>query len=157
MTWTVSDVMTRNAAAIGQAAELVAAAVVATTPTASLADAASLMFQHRIPVLPVVDDREQPVGIVSRTQLLKVFLRSDEAIRREVVRLFHDVASVTTHRVDVEVIGGLVRLYGEIEGELPKTLLKRIAGVPGVVGVKSGLAGELSARRSAPSGDPAPA
>ena len=157
MTWTVSDVMTRNAAAIGQAAELVAAAVVATTPTTSLADAESLMFQHRIPVLPVVDDQEQPVGIVSRTQLLKVFLRSDEAIRREVVRLFHDVASVTRHQVDVEVIGGLVRLHGEIEGELPKTLLKRIAGVPGVVGVESGLVGELSARRSAPSGDPAPA
>ena len=51
--------------------------------------------------------------------------------------------------------GGLVRLHGEIEEELPKTLLKRIAGVPGVVGVKIGLVGELSERRSAPSGDPA--
>ena len=94
MTWTVSDVMTKGPAAIGQATELVAAAVVATTPSTSLADAASLMFQHRIPVLPVVDTQKQPVGIVSRTQLLKVFLRSDEAIRREVVRIFHDAASV---------------------------------------------------------------
>jgi CBS domain-containing protein len=150
MTWTVSDVMAKDAAAIGQATELVAAAVVATTPSTSLADAASLMFQHRIPVLPVVDTRKQPVGIVSRTQVLKVFLRSDEAIRREVVGIFHDAASVTRHRVEVEVevTGGLVRLHGEIEEELPKTLLKRIAGVPGVVGVKSGLVGELSVPRS---------
>ena len=148
MTWTVSDVMAKDAAAIGQATELVAAAVVATTPSTSLADAASLMFQHRIPVLPVVDTRKQPVGIVSRTQVLKVFLRSDEAIRREVVGIFHDAASVTRHQVEVEVTGGLVRLHGEIEAELPKTLLKRIAGVPGVVGVKSGLVGELSVPRS---------
>jgi CBS domain-containing protein len=148
MTWTVSDVMTKDAAAIGQATELVAAAVVATTPSTSLAEAASLMFQHRIPVLPVVDTRKQPVGIVSRTEVLKVFLRSDEAIRREVVGIFHDAASVTRQRVEVEVTGGLVRLHGEIEEELPKTLLKRIAGVPGVVGVKSGLVGELSVPRS---------
>jgi CBS domain-containing protein len=155
MTWTVSDVMTKDADAIGQAAELVAAAVVATSPSTSLADAASLMFQHRIPVLPVVDTQKQPAGIVSRTQLLKVFLRSDEAIRREVVRLFHDVASVTGNQV--EVTAGLVRLHGESEEDLPKTLLKRIAGVPGVVGVKIDLVGELSERRSGPSGDPAPA
>jgi CBS domain-containing protein len=148
MTWTVSDVMTKDAAAIGQATELVAAAVVATTPSTSLAEAASLMFQHRIPVLPVVDPRKQPVGIVSRTQVLKVFLRSDEAIRREVVRIVHDAASVTRHEVEVEVTAGLVRLHGEIEEELPKTLLKRIAGVPGVVGVKSGLVGEFSVPRS---------
>ncbi len=154
MTWTVSDVMRKDAAAIGQAAELVAAAVVATTPSTSLADAASLIFQHRIRELPVVDTQKKPVGIVSRTQLLKLFLRSDEAIRREVVRIFHEVASVTRNQVEVEVTGGLVRLHGEMEEDLPKTLLKRIAGVPGVVGVEIGLVGELSERRSAPSGDP---
>ena len=148
MSWTVSDVMTKDAASVGHAAELVASAVATTTPGTSLANAASLMFQHRIPVLPVVDTRKQPVGIVSRTQVLKVFLRSDEAIRREVVGIFHDAASVTRHQVEVEVTGGLVRLHGEIEEELPKTLLKRIAGVPGVVGVKSGLVGELSVPRS---------
>lgn len=157
MTWTVSDVMTKGPAAIGQATELVAAAVVATTPSTSLADAASLMFQHRIPELPVVDTQKKPVGIVSRTQLLKVFLRSDEAIRREVVRILHELASVKRNQLEVEVTGGLVRLQGEIEEHLPKALLKRIAGVPGVVGVKIGPAGELSERRAAPSGDPAPA
>lgn len=155
MTWTVSDVMTKGPAAIGQATELVAAAVVATTPSTSLANAASLMFQHRIPVLPVVGTQKQPVGTVSRTQLLKMFLRSDEAIRREVTRIFHEVASVTRNKVEVEVTGGLVHLHGEIEEDLHKTLLKRIAGVPGVVGVKFVLVGELSERRSAPSGDPA--
>jgi len=139
MTWTVSDVMTKDAAAVGHAAELVASDVVTTTTSTSLAKAASLMFQHRIQVLPVVDSENRPVGIVSRTQLLKVFLRSDEAIRREIVRILHDASSVTPSHLEVEVIGGLVSLRGEIEANLPGTLLEGIASVPGVVGVKNEL------------------
>jgi osmotically-inducible protein OsmY len=70
---------------------------------------------------------------------LKVFLRSDEAIRREIVRILHDAASVTRSHLEVEVTGGLVSLRGEIEANLPGTLLEGIASVPGVVGVKNEL------------------
>jgi CBS domain-containing protein len=138
MTWTVSDVMTKDAAAVGHAAELAASGVVTTTPRTSLATAASLMFQHRIPVLPVVDSEDRPVGIVSRTQLLKVFLRSDELIRREIVRILHEVAAVRRSRLEVEVTGGLVSVRGEGEA-LPDPLIELIASVPGVVGVKNEL------------------
>src|SRR5450759_5970320 len=102
MTWTVSDVMTNDAAALGQAAELVASSVVTTTPGTSLANAASLMFQHRIQRLPVIDSENRPVGIISRTQLLKVFLRSDELIRREIVRIVHDFTAVKGNHVEVD-------------------------------------------------------
>src|ERR1700674_1114567 len=89
MTWKVSDVMTIGAAAVAQAAQLVASAAITTTPSTSLANAASLMFQHRIQQLPVVDSANRAVGIVSRAQLLKVFLRNDETVRREIVKILH--------------------------------------------------------------------
>jgi CBS domain-containing protein len=149
MSWTVSDVMTKDAASVGHAAELVASAVATTTPGTSLANAASLMFQHRIQRLPVVDSENRPVGIISRTQLLKVFLRSDELIRREIVRIVHDVAAVKGNHVEVDVTDGLVSLRGEVETRnLLGSLIQRIAGVPGVLGVKIEELGALSERQS---------
>jgi CBS domain-containing protein len=135
MTWTVSDVMTKGTAAVGQAAELVGSAVVTTTASTSLANAASLMFQHRVQLLPVVDSENRAVGIVSRKQLLKVFLRSDELIRREIVRIVQEVAAVRGH-LEVEVTDGLVSLRGNFDAQsLPRPLIETIPGVPGVVGV----------------------
>lgn len=149
MTWTVSDVMTKDAAAVGQAAELVASAVATTTESTSLAHAASLMFQHRIPVLPVVDADNRPVGTVSRTRLLKVFLRSDEAIRREIVRIVREAAAVTSSHLEVEVSVGLVTLRSEARAHtLPGSVFQRISTVPGVVGVKIEETPTLSERRS---------
>ena len=154
MTWTVSDIMTNDAAALGQAAELVASSVVTTTATTSLANAASLMFQHRIQRLPVIDSENRPVGIISRTQLLKVFLRSDELIRREIVRIVHDVTAVKGNHVEVDVTDGLVSLRGEVETRnLLGSLIQRIAGVPGVVGVKIEELVALSERQSGASAD----
>jgi CBS-domain-containing membrane protein len=152
MTWTVSDVMTEGTAAVGQAAELVGSAVVTTTASTSLANAASLMFQHRVQLLPVVDSENRAVGIVSRKQLLKVFLRSDELIRREIVRIVQQAAAVRGH-LEVEVMDGLVSLRGNFDAEsLPRPLIETIAGVPGVVGVSS-----VSEPPSEASEDPVPA
>lgn len=140
MTWTVSDVMTDDIAAVGQARELIAAAVVTTTASTSLATAASLMFQHRIQSLPVVDSENRPVGLVGRTQVLKVFLRSDELIGREIVRILHDVAALKHAHLEVEVTGGLVSVRGEIQSEnVLRVVMERIASVPGVVGMKNEL------------------
>ena len=145
MTWTVSDVMAKDPASVGRAGELVAAAVVTTTASTSLASATSLMFQHRIHLLPVVDSENRPVGIVSRTQVLKVFLRSDEAIRREIVKILHEVSAVRRSDLEVEVKDGLVSLRGEIEAvSLARLLIERISSVPVVVGVR----GELEPARS---------
>jgi CBS domain-containing protein len=154
MTWTVSDVMTNDAAALGQAAELVASSVVTTTATTSLANAASLMFQHRIQRLPVVDSENRPVGVVSRTQLLKVFLRSDELIRREIVRIVHEIDAGGSSSFEVEVTGGLVSLHGEVETRsLLESLSQCIASVPGVVGVRVEQIRALNERQSGASAD----
>jgi CBS domain-containing protein len=154
MIWTVSDVMSDDPAAVRRASELVASAVVTTTAGTSLASAASLMFQHRVQLLPVVDSGKRPVGVISRARLLKVFLRGDELIRREVVKIVHEVAAGSRSALDVEVTAGLVSLNGEVSTRtLLGSLIQRIASVPGVVGVKDEQIRVLSESRSAASGD----
>ncbi len=123
------------------AGELMTADVVTTTASTPLATAASLMFQHRAKVLPVVDSENRLVGIVSRSHVLEVFLRSDESIRREVARDYlHDMPLIGRGHVEAEVMDGVVHLYGEVEtGSLTGLLVRLVAGVPGVVGVTSHL------------------
>jgi CBS domain-containing protein len=55
-------------------------------PDASVAEAARLLHRHGIKRLPVVDPAGPLLGILSRADLLKVFLRSDAAIAAEVRR-----------------------------------------------------------------------
>jgi acetoin utilization protein AcuB len=45
--------------------------VITIRPEGSLADAARLMFEHRVGALPVVDAQEKLVGIVSESDLLR--------------------------------------------------------------------------------------
>jgi CBS-domain-containing membrane protein len=122
------------------AAELMTTQLVTTTPGAPLNTAASLMFQHHVRALPVVDSEHRLVGMVSRAQILKVFLRSDESIRREVAKSLSDIPSMNRAGSDVEVEEGVVHLYCvDQEGSLEEVVGRRLMGIPGVVGVKSHL------------------
>src|ERR1700730_5311293 len=58
--------------------------VIAIAPEASVRRAAQIMHMQRVKRLPVIDVEGRLVGIVSRPDLLKTFMRSDESIRREV-------------------------------------------------------------------------
>jgi CBS-domain-containing membrane protein len=118
--------------------ELMTTELVTTTPSAPLATAASLMFQHHLKVLPVVDSARRLIGMVDRAQVLKVFLRSDESIRREVVKSLSDIPSMNCSGSDVEVEEGVVHLYCvDQEDSLADVIGRRLMGIPGVVGVKS--------------------
>ena len=128
------------------AAGLMTSEVVTTKVTAPLAAAASLMFQHHLKVLPVVDSDHRLIGMVSRAQVLKVFLRSDESIRRDIARGLAGIPSLERGKVEVEVLNGVVHLRGEVETVGASDRMSRLAAsTPGVVGVVSHLtlAGEL--------------
>lgn len=134
-TWTVADVMIGHKATTGA---MNMTDVVTTTPDAPLATAASLMFEHHLTVLPVIDLEKRLVGIVSRTQMLKVFLRRDESIRKEIVDGLGDV--IGGDRVEVAVLEGMVHLQGNVD--MPSAIEqigRLVAGVPGVVGVANDL------------------
>ncbi|MBL1109010.1 CBS domain-containing protein [Streptomyces sp. 5-8] len=124
------------------AAELMTAPAVTVAADATLAQAARLMARHRVKRLPVVDREGLPQGIVSRSDLLRVFLRDDadiaEEVRRDVVRLLG--ARATTVRVEVR--DGVVTLAGGVRETALIPLAARLArSVPGVVDVRNALAG----------------
>jgi CBS domain-containing protein len=88
------------------AADLMSQPPVAIGPYDLVSHAAHVMYDHRITRLPVVGAGGRLVGIISRSDVLSVFSRPDEEIRREItdkiiVREFHaDPALVTASVTD---------------------------------------------------------
>ncbi|MEU3709916.1 CBS domain-containing protein [Streptomyces catenulae] len=121
-----------------RAEDLMAAPAVTVGTGASLPQAARLMATHHVKRLPVVDEDGTLRGIVSRADLLKVFLRPDRdlaaEVRREVVEpLFPDAP----RRIGVTVDGGVVTLSGEVTDTAVVPLAARLTrAVEGVVDVR---------------------
>ncbi|MFJ9908819.1 CBS domain-containing protein [Streptomyces sp. NPDC101152] len=110
------------------------------TPDHYVTEAAQIMREHGVDRLPVVDDKHRLVGIVTRGDLLRVFLRTDEEIRQDVTRRVFLGLDVPRYVVDVGVDGGVVTLRGHLERREDAELAAWIAGhVDGVVGVTSRL------------------
>jgi CBS-domain-containing membrane protein len=135
----------RAKAAGDTAAELMTAPAVTVGPDATVTEAARLLHRHGIKRLPVVDPAGPLLGIVSRADLLKVFLRSDAEITQEVrqevlVRaLWVDPDSVT-----IQVRDGVVTLTGRLERRsLIPIAVSLVHGIDGVVDVVDRLTFEL--------------
>jgi CBS domain-containing protein len=73
----------REKATATAAAELMTAPAVTVMPQTLLVEAAKLMESAQLKRLPVVDDLGRLVGMVTRGDLLKVFLRDDADIPME--------------------------------------------------------------------------
>lgn len=120
-----------------RAEELMSAPAVCARPDWTVVEAARLMEVQGVKRLVVVDDQDRLVGIVSRRDLLGIFLRDDEDIRREIAE---DVLGRTLHlapgTVNVEVRKGQVELDGTVpyRGMLP-AIERMCAMVDGVVSV----------------------
>ncbi|MFI0966300.1 CBS domain-containing protein [Streptomyces sp. NPDC021080] len=126
-----------------RAEELMTSPAVTVRASATLAQAARIMAHAKVKRLPVVDETGGLEGVVSRGDLLKVFLRSDEDIaeevRREVVPcLFHGSPAP----VRVEVRGGVVTLSGRVrDTSLVPVAARLVRAVEGVVDVGFDLTG----------------
>jgi CBS domain-containing protein len=89
--------------------------------------------------LPVVDTDGRLVGIVSRSDLLKAFLRSDHKLRAQIGRVLDHVQRTWgATGLDAEVTGGVVNLAGlfRSKNQLEATL-RAVAGVDGVIGIRN--------------------
>ncbi|MFK0113420.1 CBS domain-containing protein [Streptomyces sp. NPDC091217] len=119
------------------AGELMTSPALTVRPAATLAQAARILARAKVKRLPVTDDLGVLQGVVSRADLLKVFLRDDEDIaeevRREIVSyLFPAPGSVL--RVDVH--DGVVTLAGRIrDTSLIPVAARLVRAVEGVVDV----------------------
>lgn len=103
----------------------------------SIALSARTMAERRVERLPVVDEEDRLVGIVTRRDLLGMFLRADEDIREEVVQeVLVRTLWLSPHTVDVRVADGVVHLEGGVEQSSEVAVAGSMtAQVDGVVGV----------------------
>ncbi|MFD3573109.1 CBS domain-containing protein [Streptomyces sp. NPDC058644] len=104
----------------------------------TVAEGARRMARHKVERLPVVDDDGSLVGIVTRHDLLQVFLRPDDEIRHEVIEqvLVHTLW-LAPRTIKIDVRNGVVILEGQLErrSEIPVALrtTREIDGVVAVV------------------------
>lgn len=128
-------------------AEGLTAADVMTSPAitirtdARLADAARLMHERNVRQLVVVDDRDKIAGIVSRSDVLQVFLRTDEELREEIVDgIIPALMFDSDAPIGVKVTFSVVTLEGIVDRKSDAEIVGRMArAVDGVVGVINGL------------------
>jgi CBS domain-containing protein len=104
---------------------------------ASLEAAARLLRQRRVRHLPVVDAAGRLVGMVTRRDLLKVFLHPDNELRYEVtVGVLQATFNLPDHAVQVEVRDGVVTLAGEVSWRSSaREVADRVRVLDGVVDV----------------------
>lgn len=117
-------------------------------PDRDVAEAARLMIEQGVNRLPIVDAEGTLVGIVTRADLVRAFIRSDAEIEHE---LLEDVVlgnlGIDPDTVETSVNEGEVTLTGEVDTKADAGLLETFAArVPGVVSVRS----ELRWRREKP-------
>lgn len=132
----------RRKAEARTAGEVMTAPAVTITPEATLGQAARAMRRHRIGRLPVAYPLTgRLAGIVTRSDLLRVYLRPDEDIRAEIeTGLLALAGSEGASQLAAAVCGGVVTLSGWAERRSTAARLARaVQCVDGVVWVDSRL------------------
>ena len=139
--WTKRRRLERDRAAATTARDLMSVAVVSIAPDATVAEAARWMHTAGVKRLPVLDEGGRLVGIVSRADLLKVFNRPDQAIRREIMdEVIVGEFMMDPNRFVIHVTDGVVVLQGRVERRsLLPSLVRAVHSVEGVVRVKNRL------------------
>ncbi|MYW69821.1 CBS domain-containing protein [Streptomyces sp. SID8379] len=104
----------------------------------TVTEAARTMIEHRVERLPVVDEEDRLVGIVTRRDVLRVFLRPDEEIRRSVIdEVLVRTLWLAPRLISVDVHEGVVTLDGQLERRsetaIAVGMTSRMDGVVGVV------------------------
>ncbi|MFE7812275.1 CBS domain-containing protein [Streptomyces sp. NPDC057433] len=116
---------------------LMSSPAVTARPQWSVVEAARAMARHHVKRLPVVDDADRMVGIISRGDLLRVFLRRDITICEEITRdVFTRTLGLSPGAVTVQVSDGRVTLSGTVPQESLIPIAVRLSeSVDGVVDV----------------------
>lgn len=128
----------RAKAAGDTARELMTSPAVTIGPDEDVVRAARVMDGRRVKRLVVTDADGVLAGVVSRRDILGVFTRSDEDIRREVEQdVILGMLWVDPDTVAVQVDDGVVHLHGRVEtrslAEIAGHVVRRTDGVVDVV------------------------
>ena len=123
------------------AGDLMTSPPVTAAPGDPVEQAARMMHFMRVKRLPVVNPGGQLIGIISRADVLAVFDRPDEDIRKDVVDgiLMHEFL-IDSRQFRVTVESGVVTMEGTPETTaLGHALIRKARHVPGVVAVRDSL------------------
>ena len=133
-----TDLLTRHDQARRTARDLMTRPAVTTSPDELVSDVARLMSRHKLRRVPVVDDQGHLVGIVCRSDVLSVFGRPDEDIRREINQdVILDGFFTDPDRLTVSVKDGIVTLAGAPGSViLGRNIADQVRHVEGVVAVR---------------------
>jgi CBS-domain-containing membrane protein len=126
----------REKAAGDLARDLMTRPAMTVLPETTVVHAARLMDSAGVKRLPVVSLAGRLIGIVSRRDLLKVFLRTDVAITDDVRRELEPVPGVDATVLTIQTTEGIVTLAGELDRRSLIPVVVRLAErVEGVVDV----------------------
>jgi CBS domain-containing protein len=119
------------------AEELMSTPAVTVHADATLAEAARIMALRHVKRLPVVNAEGVLEGVVSRGDLLKVFLRPDNDLADEIRRDVLDVLfPAPVEPVHITVVGGVATLTGRVQDATRIPLAAQLVrGVEGIVGL----------------------
>jgi CBS domain-containing protein len=136
------------------AGTLMTAPAITIGPDATIPAAARLMNTHHVRRLPVVDEDRKLVGIVSRRDLLSVFLRPDADIVHDIRQVLDEIPVTDPEDVIVAVRHGVVTLTGTMRPEpgdchdLVPLALRLIWDIDGVVDVVNKLGETKEAKQN---------
>jgi CBS domain-containing protein len=109
------------------ALELMTSPVITIESNAGLSEAARRMQERNLRRLVVVDSRGRIAGIVTRSDLLQVFLRTDEELRAEVQdQLIPAVLIDQSRPIGVDVRWNVVTLSGVVDRKSDASILTRL-------------------------------
>jgi CBS domain-containing protein len=120
----------------GAIIEVMSSYPITTTPEADVADVAELMLENDVRSVPVLDSGAI-VGIISRRDILRAMVRSDDTLTKEVQHRLDEYGG-GDRRWTVAVDHGVATLVGEYTDDTERAVVALIARtVPGVAGVRS--------------------
>ncbi|AGL16950.1 CBS domain-containing protein [Actinoplanes sp. N902-109] len=120
----------------GMVVEVMSPYPLTTTPETDVAEVAETMLDHDVRSMPVLQDGAL-VGIISRRDILRAMVRSDDVLAREVQHRL-DEYSDGGRRWTVTVDQGVATVLGEYVNETERAVVTVLARtVPGVAAVQA--------------------
>ncbi|MFE1384120.1 CBS domain-containing protein [Streptomyces sp. NPDC058740] len=112
-----ADLLRRHTAKDGPstAEAMMSSPVFVARPSWTAVEAARLMERHRVKRLPVVDADGRLIGVLSRSDLLQLFLRRDRAIQEEILEdVVTRILGLSPASLHIDVAEGRVTLSGTL-------------------------------------------
>ncbi|MFJ3175319.1 CBS domain-containing protein [Streptomyces roseus] len=130
-----------SAGGVATAEQLMTSPAITARPEWSVVRAARLMRRLQVKRLPVIDAGGRVIGVLSRSDLIQLFLRRDHAIQEEIVEdVLTRALGLAPSAVTVDVVDGLVTLSGTVpRPELLPIVVRLCQSVDGAVEVDNRL------------------